>query len=75
MSFYSVWQPLGERRMEDARTALVFGFLRHADANAVLRPYVRRSPFLALKVIDSSMVSVSPDVDREGGGDRSGRGS
>lgn len=37
LTFYSVWQPLGT---EDAQTALVFGFLRHAPVEAGLQPWL-----------------------------------
>ena len=37
MKLYSIWQPLST---EDARTALVFNFLRHAPANAGLDPWI-----------------------------------
>lgn len=38
MKFYSVWQPL---KNEDAHTALVFGFLRHAPPELALRPWLK----------------------------------
>src|SRR4051794_14340325 len=37
--FYAVWQPLGGAT-EDAHTALVFAFLRHAPADAALAPWL-----------------------------------
>lgn len=40
MSFYSAWQPL---ETEDAQTALVFGFLRHAPAELALRPWLAKT--------------------------------
>lgn len=38
MKFYSVWQPL---KNEDAHTALVFGFLRHAPPELALQPWLQ----------------------------------
>jgi hypothetical protein len=40
VSFLSYWQPLKD---EDAHTALVFGFLRHAPAQAALDPWLSRT--------------------------------
>src|SRR5713226_5000354 len=40
MSFLSRWQPL---RDEDAHTALVFGFLRHAPTHAALDIWLSRT--------------------------------
>jgi len=37
--FYSTWQPL-DGATEDQQTALVFGFLRHAPADDVLKPWL-----------------------------------
>ncbi|MGC9221654.1 MAG: hypothetical protein ACP5H2_09950 [Solirubrobacteraceae bacterium] len=37
MKFYSIWQPL---KNEDALTALVFGFLRHAPAELALQAWL-----------------------------------
>jgi hypothetical protein len=39
MKFYSVWQPL---KNEDAHTALVFGFLRHAPPELALQPWLQK---------------------------------
>lgn len=55
--FYAVWQPLAGAS-EDVHTALVFGFLRHAPADAVLTPWLG-------KILDGDVAADGLDFDAQ----------
>ncbi len=55
MKYFARWQPLGD---EDAHTALVFGFLRHAPVDAALAPWLT-------EVLDRSVTVEEPLAPRD----------
>ena len=57
LKYFSVWQPLVD---EDAHTALVFGFLRHAPATYALNPWLSQALDRAVTALPPEPVSFWP---------------